>query len=229
MSVFSAEFDPENQSNQPNQSNQSNQPNQPYSILFVCTGNICRSPLAESLLQSRLTALGLDVRVSSAGTFALVGQSMTAQSEALATRFCADANLDHSSTQLTTALVAEADLILTATREHSHAVAILHPRSARFTFTLPQFARFIDHHAEEAAIAEPQRGPATPAGPATITDLVAEIVSSRGFVPPAPDPTIDDIEDPYQQPQETYDRVGHVIEAAVQTVAGYFAPAGGTR
>ncbi len=220
MSTFTAEVDPETQSNRP------------YSILFVCTGNICRSPLAESLLQSRLTALGLDVRVSSAGTFALVGHSMTAQSEALANRFSANADIRHSSTQLTTALVADADLILTATREHSHAVAILHPRSARFTFTLPQFARFIDYLAEEAAVVGSDPGPASPAGPAsvaTVTDLVAEIVSSRGFVPPAPDPTIDDIEDPYQQPQDTYDRVGYVIEAAVQTVADYFAPAGGTR
>ncbi|WP_323760841.1 low molecular weight protein-tyrosine-phosphatase [Maricaulis sp.] len=37
-------------------------------LLFVCTGNICRSPTAEAVARSRLSALGLDWRVDSAGT-----------------------------------------------------------------------------------------------------------------------------------------------------------------
>lgn len=40
----------------------------PPRLLFVCTGNICRSPLAEALLRHRATALGLAVEVDSAGT-----------------------------------------------------------------------------------------------------------------------------------------------------------------
>ncbi len=43
----------------------------PFKILTVCTGNICRSPLAEGLLRKVLR--GLPVEVSSAGTGALVG------------------------------------------------------------------------------------------------------------------------------------------------------------
>jgi len=37
-------------------------------LLFVCTGNICRSPTAEAVARARLAALGLDWRVDSAGT-----------------------------------------------------------------------------------------------------------------------------------------------------------------
>ena len=37
-------------------------------LLFVCTGNICRSPTAEAVARARIEALGLDWRVESAGT-----------------------------------------------------------------------------------------------------------------------------------------------------------------
>ncbi|MGB3377055.1 MAG: hypothetical protein WBA87_18175, partial [Microbacterium sp.] len=53
-------------------------------ILTVCTGNICRSALAESVLATRLT--DLDVRVHSAGTQALVGHGMPREARALAER-----------------------------------------------------------------------------------------------------------------------------------------------
>ena len=54
----------------------------PFSILTVCTGNICRSPLAEGLL--RMVLGGLDVTVQSAGTAALVGEPMTEQNQRIA-------------------------------------------------------------------------------------------------------------------------------------------------
>ena len=44
-------------------------------VLTVCTGNVCRSPLAEALLRERLAPL--DIRVRSAGTRALIGSAMT--------------------------------------------------------------------------------------------------------------------------------------------------------
>jgi protein-tyrosine phosphatase len=40
----------------------------PHSVLFVCLGNICRSPLAEAALRREVTAAGLDIIVDSAGT-----------------------------------------------------------------------------------------------------------------------------------------------------------------
>lgn len=45
-------------------------PDRPVRVLFVCLGNICRSPLAEALFQRKVTAAGLDdrIEVDSAGT-----------------------------------------------------------------------------------------------------------------------------------------------------------------
>ena len=57
-----------------------------FSILTVCSGNICRSPLAEQLLRVGLTDLA-GVTVSSAGTIALVGEGMPAEAQALSVRY----------------------------------------------------------------------------------------------------------------------------------------------
>jgi len=57
-------------------------PDGPFSILTVCTGNVCRSPAVERLLS---TELGPTVQVSSAGTHALVGHPISQPMAALLT------------------------------------------------------------------------------------------------------------------------------------------------
>ena len=56
-------------------------------ILTVCVGNICRSPMAEGLLRERLSASGKSVRVASAGLQALAGHPADAMATALLTTF----------------------------------------------------------------------------------------------------------------------------------------------
>jgi protein-tyrosine phosphatase len=119
------------------------EPSSPFSILVVCTGNICRSPLAEQLLIAQLSALGLNLLVRSAGTSAHAGATMPPQAAAVSRRYGGRPEHHHANS-LTADLVADADLVLTATRDHSHAVVQLHPRAVRFTYTLAQFARLID-------------------------------------------------------------------------------------
>ena len=65
----------------------------PLNILIVCTGNICRSPLAEKLLQSRLTAAGIPAIVTSAGTRAMVDHPMTDEATFLATQYGSEPTL----------------------------------------------------------------------------------------------------------------------------------------
>lgn len=88
-------------------------------VLFVCTGNICRSPLAEALLRDYVSRrdLGDRVSVSSAGTFALNGNQATTQ----AIRAGADWGLDlssHRAREVSGAIMAENDIILGMTRRH---------------------------------------------------------------------------------------------------------------
>lgn len=110
-------------------------------VLTVCTGNICRSPLLERLLQRTLDdAHGLGaVQVRSAGTAALVGAEMDERSAALLHELGGDPD-GFVARRLTASMVTEADLVLTATREHRAAVVRMVPSAMRRTFTVRELA-----------------------------------------------------------------------------------------
>lgn len=178
------------------------------SVLVVCTGNICRSPVAEQVLRAKFDAAGMSVIVRSAGTSALEGNDMTDEAAALARQY-GGTGARHIARQLTADLVAEADLVLTATREHRHAVVALHPRAARYAYTLTQFARLVD--AVDPATLDRSAGDG-------LSALLDEVAATRGFAPPPAHPDLDDIADPYRRPQKVYDEVGRAIDAAVGTI-----------
>lgn len=114
-------------------------------LLFVCTGNICRSPVAERVTLSRASQLLADspelirVQVLSAGLQASAGAAMAPHSARALERLGGDA-AGFRSQHLTAELAESADLILTMTRDHRSAVLRLAPRGLRRTFTLAEAA-----------------------------------------------------------------------------------------
>ncbi|MGB4136226.1 MAG: hypothetical protein WA971_06670, partial [Microbacterium sp.] len=110
-------------------------------ILTVCTGNICRSPLAETLLHTRLAPRG--VRVHSAGTHGLAGHPMTEPAQQIALTRGGDAGYAaaHTARVLREDLLDDADLVLTMTAEHSSFAMQLMPRRMRRIFRVREFAR----------------------------------------------------------------------------------------
>jgi protein-tyrosine phosphatase len=207
----------------------------PFTVLMVCTGNICRSPVAERLLRAQTAAVGLPVVVHSAGTQSMVGHGMTPEAAHLAEHYWADP-LDHHSKQLTEEQIREADLVLTATREHRSKVVSQYPRSARYTYTLNQFARLLPAAVE--SLADPAHAPISLGEPvetpqpdvtARLRALVAEVAATRGFSPPPPHPDDDDIEDPYRQSTAVYARVGTILNDTVTQITKAFAAATRTR
>lgn len=180
----------------------------PFSVMFVCTGNICRSALAAQLLRARLEAVGTTVGgqpiiVSSAGTGVEPGLQMPLEVVEQSRRYGGDPT-GHVPTALDRDSVAGADLILTATRAHRSDVARLLPRASRVTFTLPQFARLIAETAAEDA--------------SDLHTLVADAAAERGLVPPPRNADEDDVEDPYRRSSETYARVGERIRDLVDVI-----------
>jgi protein-tyrosine-phosphatase len=92
---------------------------------MVCTGNICRSPMAEWLLRSELEKRGCtDVEVSSAGTWAMWGSAATSEAgEVMRLRGIDMA--PHRSQPLDAEMLAEADLVVAMTSVHVREIAEL--------------------------------------------------------------------------------------------------------
>jgi protein-tyrosine phosphatase len=115
-------------------------------LLFVCTGNICRSPLAERLASAWAeeslgpAAAGVDIR--SAGTDAVVGKPMDERSAKALLRLGGNPE-GFVARSLDAAMSEDADLVLTMTRSQRRRVLAKAPQALRWTFTLPEAAKLL--------------------------------------------------------------------------------------
>jgi protein-tyrosine phosphatase len=177
---------------------------EPFRILLVCTGNICRSPLAERLLRVGLAArLGLaaadSYHVSSAGTRAWEGSPMDRAAARELRRLGGDP-AGFRSRQLVAAHVEAADLVLTATVAHRSVVLTEAPGALRRTFTIREMAGL-------AATLTPD---------SDLARLVAQAAASRGAAP------IDDLDviDPYGAPARVHRDVADQLSTAIGELVG---------
>ncbi|WP_074040327.1 hypothetical protein [Dermacoccus nishinomiyaensis] len=108
-----------------------------FTILVVCTGNVCRSPYFERVLAADLARL--PVRVEGAGTGALLIDRMSSGTQVLLRERGLD-GARYRPRQVTSALVREADLVLTASREHRRVLVEEAPTAASRVFALLDFA-----------------------------------------------------------------------------------------
>lgn len=119
------------------------------SVLVVCTGNICRSPMAAAVLAARLTELGVPVEISSAG---FVTDDRPAPPEVLDVLDARGLDVRaHRSRRLGAADLERPDLVLCMERRHVREIAVLDRDAFARTFTLPDLARRVGAHAPRRA------------------------------------------------------------------------------
>ena len=124
-------------------------------ILFLCTGNVCRSPMAEGLFRHAVKGRG-EFRVLSAGIGAVDGQPPTNHSVQAMKEIGIDISKQRSRA-LTSELVRSADLILGMTHSHTDTVALLYPKAAEKTFLLREFDETLEPY--EKDISDPIGSP----------------------------------------------------------------------
>lgn len=165
-----------------------------FTILAVCTANICRSPLIELLLRQHLD---LDrFEVASAGIRGWKQAPMDSMAAMEAMRLGTDPT-HFRSHPIDNYLIDSAELVLVATREHRSAVLEINPLALRKTFTLLEFAGL-------AALIDAD----------DLSELVkqAALTRSRG-------PADADVGDPYRRAPEVHRTTADQIAAAVESIS----------
>jgi protein-tyrosine-phosphatase len=193
-----------------------------FRLLYVCTGNICRSPFAQFhtrfLLGARLGPWAYSFAVHSAGVSAVRGHGMHDD-----TRPLLGSRRDHpdvaafTARQLPDRDVLLADLVLTMTREQRSTVLGDVPRALPTTFTLREFARLV-RSADPDELAGLPRPPVERA-----RALVALARSTRGTVP-AVSAEEDAVPDPVAGGPEAHAEAARVIDGCVRTFLDLLAP-----
>jgi len=112
-------------------------------VLFVCTGNTCRSPMAEGILRDIADKRNIKMEIQSAGTAVYDGEKASKNTIEAMGKIGIDIS-DHRATQLHRDLVDGADLILTLSGSHKEHILLKYPSSKDKLFTLIEYAYGIE-------------------------------------------------------------------------------------
>lgn len=167
----------------------------PSHLMFVCTANICRSPVAELMLRHRLGDLD-GSQVSSAGVRAHPDLPIDTRMRHL---LAADGIVsdDFRATEVDSELLERASVIVTMTRKHRSTLVTRQPELLGRTFTLLELSALLS-----------ETGPA---------DSLAELASRRPYLSIAAAEL--DVVDPYKRRRRIYSRTYGQIRASVDTIA----------
>jgi protein-tyrosine phosphatase len=182
------------------------------SILVVCTGNVCRSPMAEGFLRKALAETLGDAgpAVSSAGTAGWEGSEAMPEAAAAAAELGVDIG-GHRARRLLPGMAERADLVLCMAAEHRDAIVRATPSATGRTFTLKELVRLLERLPE----GDPNRA----------EDRIAAADALRRGEPATGDRD-DDVVDPMGQPMDGYRAIAFEIDDRCRRlVAAAFAPA----
>jgi protein-tyrosine phosphatase len=184
----------------------------PFSVLHVCMGNICRSPMSERLLAARFPEADLLYSHSAGVGPWHAGEQMERNAARELRHRGADPG-DFRARHLRPDLIEASDLVLTATIEQSQYVAHAVRGAAARTFVLGELGRLL-RLVDLAAL------PAFDGDPESLLKRGAALVTALDAVRAGADPVpSDEIDDPYARPQTVFSATADSIEAPIRALA----------
>lgn len=196
-----------------------------FTILAICTGNICRSPAMDRLLAHTVGRIQ-GVEVISAGTHAHVGEDMQEPMRRRIAEYGADVE-DFVSEQVTAEMIEQADLILAATDDHVLDMTAEVPHARSKMFVIGEFARALDRvdaHALRQRVADVSAGGsvADAGSDGHAVAVLHELVPAADQVRAGESTREDDaVVDPYLMPGDVYDLSFAQIREPVEALAQF--------
>jgi protein-tyrosine phosphatase len=191
----------------------------PFSVLCVCMGNICRSPMAERLLVADALALGASsdlLYVHGAGTGGWhAGEPMDPQAARQVLARGGDV-AGFKARKLLAEHVDASDLVLTATAEQVDFVVALRPDAAARTFVFGEFGRLL----RSVSLADLPPAAADPdavhARGVALVEAVDAARAGRASRAPLPE---DELDDPWGRGDAYFSRVADEVHATTRPLA----------
>ena len=122
-------------------------------IMFICTGNICRSAMAEGIMKKLVKERNIDAEIYSCGIYAETGDYVTYNAEEAVKEYNVDIT-SHRATNIRESNIEKMDLILCATISHKQSVLYLYPNLQGKVFTMKEYAN-IDKDRQDMDIKDP--------------------------------------------------------------------------
>ena len=110
-------------------------------IMFICTGNICRSAMAHVMLEKKAKEENKDIKVYSCGVFAMEGDTPTYEGIQVMKEYGIDLR-NHRATNIKNSNIEDMDIILCATTSHKNNVINMYPNLKEKVYTMKEYAGY---------------------------------------------------------------------------------------